>query len=314
MPSGATFPDPPPTGTAIGPIGPLGLIGVGLMGTAMGQRLLLAGHDLLATDADPARSAALAAFPATDAPGRCAALPDAAAVLRACDRVLLSLPDDTIARRVVEEHAAALRPGLLLIDTSTGDPSAAARLAAWCEARGVRYVDATVSGSSEQVSRGEVLVMAGGAAEDVAECQDIFRVFAARVIHTGAVGTGAAMKLVTNLVLGLNRAAVAEGLIFAQQLGISPAQALEVLLGSMAHSKIMETKGPKMVSGDFTPVARLSQHLKDVRLILAAAGDTPLPLSQAHRHLLETAEAAGHGALDNSALILAWQTLTKSAP
>ena len=155
--------------------------------------------------------------------------------------------------------------------------------------------------------------MAGGAAEDVAACADLFAAFAARVVHTGPAGSGAAMKLVTNLVLGLNRAALAEGLIFAETQGISRAQALEVLLGSAAHSTIMESKGPKMVSGDFTPVARLSQHLKDVRLILAAAGEVPLPLSEAHRLILETAETAGHGALDNSALVRAWETLRKEA-
>ena len=309
MPTGATFPDlltAPTRESAIG------LVGVGLMGTAMGQRLLQAGHTLRVTDTDAAKSAALVAWAeSTGLPGSCISLPDAGAVFQSCRRVILSLPDDAVSRRVLEDHAAAITSGLLVVDTSTGDPAAGRRMAEWCAARGARYVDATVSGSSEQVSRGEVTIMAGGSVEDVAECQEIFSAFAARFIHTGAAGTGAAMKLVTNLVLGLNRAAVAEGLIFAQQLGISPAQALEVLLGSMAHSKIMETKGPKMISGDFTPVARLSQHLKDVRLMLAASADTPLPLSEAHRHLLEAAEAAGHGQLDNSALILAWQTLTK---
>ena len=112
------------------------------------------------------------------------------------------------------------------------------------------------------------------------------------------------MKLVTNLVLGLNRAALAEGLVFAQQLDLDLTQALDVMRRSMAYSRIMDTKGEKMITQDFTPQAKLSQHLKDVRLMLAASS-IPLPLSETHRQLLEKAEALGFGDADNSAVIKA---------
>jgi 3-hydroxyisobutyrate dehydrogenase-like beta-hydroxyacid dehydrogenase len=273
-----------------------GIIGMGLMGSAIGARLRAAGYAPVVYDVDAARVREFMGHQS-----------DPTDVFKECRRVILCLPDDSVVRSVLP----AVQPGTIIIDTSTGAPSGAVESARLATERGARYVDATISGSSEQVRRGEVLVMAGGAAEDVAECGDLFAAFAARVVHTGAAGTGAAMKLVTNLVLGLNRAALAEGLIFAGTQGISRAQALDVLLGSAAHSKIMESKGPKMVAEDFTPVARLSQHLKDVRLILDAAGETPLPLSAAHRLILETAEAAGYGALDNSSLIRAWETLRK---
>jgi 3-hydroxyisobutyrate dehydrogenase-like beta-hydroxyacid dehydrogenase len=113
------------------------------------------------------------------------------------------------------------------------------------------------------------------------------------------------MKLVSNLVLGLNRAALAEGLAFAEALGLAAAAALRVLRASAAYSRIMDAKGEKMVSGDFSPQARLSQHLKDVRLIRAAGAERgmDLPLSAAHEAILERAEALGLGDLDNSALI-----------
>ena len=113
------------------------------------------------------------------------------------------------------------------------------------------------------------------------------------------------MKLVTNLVLGLNRAALAEGLAFGEALGLDAATVLSVLQESMAYSRIMDTKGLKMVSSDFTPEARLSQHLKDVRLIRAAAvgAGLELPLSAEHEAWLERAEAQGLGSFDNSALI-----------
>ena len=100
------------------------------------------------------------------------------------------------------------------------------------------------------------------------------------------------MKLVSNLVLGLNRAALAEGLVFAEAIGLDAEAALEVLMGSMSYSRIMDTKGRKMIEGDFRTQARLSQHLKDVRLILEAAAEAgqALPLTEVHRRLLEAAE------------------------
>ena len=117
------------------------------------------------------------------------------------------------------------------------------------------------------------------------------------------------MKLISNLVLGLNRAALAEGLVFAKAIGVSAERALEVLMGTMAHSRIMDTKGRKMLDGNFSVQARLSQHLKDIRLILDAASeaDQPLPLTEVHRRLLEAAQAAGFGEADNSAIIEAFK-------
>ena len=117
------------------------------------------------------------------------------------------------------------------------------------------------------------------------------------------------MKLVLNLVLGLNRAVLAEGLSFARSSGIDPALALEILKAGPAYSKAMDVKGQKMLSEDFTPEARLSQHLKDVRLILDQARQQGrmLPLSEVHRTLLEKAETAGYGAADNSAIVKAFE-------
>ncbi len=117
------------------------------------------------------------------------------------------------------------------------------------------------------------------------------------------------MKLVVNLVLGLNRAALAEGLAFAASCGIDAQQALDVLRAGVSYSAVMDTKGPKMVAHDFSPQARLSQHLKDVRMILdlATKQTLPLPLSSTHRHILELAEKMGLGSLDNSAILKVYE-------
>ena len=149
--------------------------------------------------------------------------------------------------------------------------------------------------------------MVGGSKVVFDRCQDLFRLLAKQTIHTGPCGSGAKMKLVTNLVLGLNRAALAEGVVFASALGLEPQQTLGVLRASMAYSRIMDTKGEKMIRGDFAVQGRLSQHLKDVRLMLEAAARAGqrLPLTLTHQALLEFAESMGLGPLDNSAILRA---------
>jgi 3-hydroxyisobutyrate dehydrogenase-like beta-hydroxyacid dehydrogenase len=151
-------------------------------------------------------------------------------------------------------------------------------------------------------------VLAGGSTRTFAMCRDVFDCFARQVFYVGPCGSGARMKLVVNLVLGLNRAVLAEGLAFARSVGVSPERALEILKTGAAYSHVMDTKGAKMLRGDFTPQAKLSQHLKDVRLILSLGkkSGAELPLSKLHRQLLERLEAAGCGTLDNSAIIKAF--------
>src|SRR5262245_26348020 len=168
-------------------------------------------------------------------------------------------------------------------------------------ARSVIYLDATVSGSSVQVRDGHAVFLVGGPDDEFRASHELLSRIAGKVFHVGPAGSGARMKLVTNLVLGLNRAALAEGLHFASSLGLDPTAALAVVKECPSYSRAMDAKGEKMVRGDFAPEARLSQHLKDVRLMLAEAGraGAGLPLTEAHRELLERAEALGLGSLDN---------------
>ena len=287
---------------------PIGLIGLGLMGQAIAERLCGGKLDVLGFDIASAQRNALAKLGGAIAT-------DVKEVLAQCGRVILSLPDDKVASAVLREATKALQAGQVIIDTSTGSAESTVRLGHRLARRGVTYLDATVSGNSEQVRQGEVVLMVGGPKTMFDQCRNLFRHFSKTAIHTGPCGSGAKMKLVTNLVLGLNRAALAEGLVFARALGLDGEQALAVLRASMAYSRIMDAKGEKMLHGDFRPQARLSQHLKDVRLMLAAAAraGTTLPLSKTHRRILECAEAAGLGELDNSALIRVLGTLN-SAP
>jgi len=276
------------------------MIGLGLMGQAMAGRLLKGGFGVVGWDVNEAARRAL-----VEQGGRVAR--DVAEVFEVCERVVLSLPDSKVVRSVLGE-IGTMGEGRTVIDTSTGDPEDAVVTADAVAAKGGRYLDATVSGSSAQVAAGTVTLMVGGDADVVEACRDVFGCLGPVMFHAGAAGNGARMKLVTNLVLGLNRAALAEGLTLARVLGLEPRQALEVMMGSMAYSRIMDTKGAKMIEEDFAVQAKLTQHLKDVRLMIAAAAEDglKLPLSEAHRGLLEKAEALGCGELDNSAVIRAY--------
>ena len=288
---------------------PVGLIGLGLVGSALGGRLLDGGFGLVGHDLRPESGAALAARG-----GRIVGNP--AAVAAAATLVILSLPGDREVDSVLDTVGDHWRPGTVIIDTTTGDPANVPPRADRLRGLGAGYLDATLSGSSTQVGRGEALCMVGGDAADFGRAGRVLARISDRVLHVGPSGHGSRMKLVTNLVLGLNRAALAEGLVLAGALGLDRAAALAVLRCSMAASRIMETKGERMVRGDFAPEARLSQHLKDVRLILSEAARTGqhLPLSAAHRDLLEAAEAAGLGALDNSAILRAVESARPRAP
>jgi 3-hydroxyisobutyrate dehydrogenase-like beta-hydroxyacid dehydrogenase len=271
----------------------IGLIGLGLVGGALSERFVESGFNVVGFDVDPERLSTVES---------------AAGVAAACRCIVLSLPTSGIVASVVESMLPHLGEGSILIDTTTGDPEHAAKLGEHLAQRRIHYLDAEIGGSSRQVRERDVIVLCGGDAAIYAQCADVFACFARRTFHLGAWGAGARMKLALNLVLGLNRAALAEGLTFAEALGLEPRTALEVFQAGPAWSRVMETKGAKMLRRDFTPEARLSQHLKDVRLILAAGQrvDAPLPLSTLHREILERAEAAGFGDADNSAVIQAW--------
>lgn len=278
----------------------IGLIGLGLMGSAMAERFLARGFEVLGFDIDPACLAGL-----VSRGGRAGA--SVAQLAASCRRIIFSLPNSDAVQTVIEQLEPDLRPGQVIMDTTTGPPEAALAAARRLAGRGVPYVEAMISGNSSQVRTGEVLIIAGGAAEAIAQCDDLFACFANRVLHCGDWGSASRMKLVSNLVLGLNRAVLAEGLAFAGKLGLDLEQTLAVLRESMGYSRVMDTKGDKMIVGDFEPQARLSQHLKDVRLMLEAAARAGqrLPLSETHRDLLELAERLGLGALDNSAILRA---------
>ena len=278
----------------------VGVVGLGLMGGALAGRFRAGGLRVTGFDLRDECRERLAAAGGSVAPS-------ARAVFESSRLVVLSLPDSAAAAAVFAEAGDALA-GATVVDTTTGDPDATAATGERLAAAGAEYLDATLTGSSREAAAGEVVVTAGGRAEAFRACEPLFRLFARRWFHVGPWGSGARVKLAVNLVLGLNRAALAEGLGFARRCGLDPAAVLEVFRSGAAHSRVMDTKGRKMVEGDFAPEARLAQHLKDVRLILAQGGrvGANLPISAVHEGLLAQLVRDGFGECDNSSVVRAF--------
>ena len=281
----------------------VGLIGIGLLGSAIASRLIRAGFTIWGHDQS---AQAMSEF-STLGGQPIVKLGD---VPVAANAVVLCLPDSDVVEKVVVEIIPRLNPGSILIDTTTGDPKRTRAIAERLAEADVSLIDASVLASSVMTREGNALLMVGATSSALRRARHVLEAISRRIHHVGSVGSGQEMKLVANLVLGLNRAVLAEGLHFASTFELDQEVVLDVLKSGAAYSRVMDMKGRKMLDENFVPQARLSQHLKDVRLILnhAAKAETVLPLSNIHRDLLEQVERAGNGDLDNSAVIKAWQS------
>ncbi len=277
----------------------VGLIGVGLVGSALAERLARAGFGVTAYDLNPAFKDALA-----DLPVRIAA--SARDVAKAAPTVILALPDTNATEQVIADIAPVLSAGAILIDVSTDDPERIALLAKALAERGVHLIDAPLSGSSAQIRAGDAVAIAGGERAAFDDSMLIFNAISRHAFHLGPSGSGHRAKLATNLLLGLNRAVLAEGIVFAEALGLDPTSFLAMARVTPAYSRAIDAKGEKMIARDYAPPqSRVRQHRKDVALMLEAAARVGcvLPLSEAHAALLDGAIAAGDGDLDSAAIV-----------
>ncbi len=275
----------------------IGVIGVGLLGSSICFRLREAGYPVIGFDSRAEQLDYLVHI------GGQASSSVEELVGRA-EILILSLPDSTVSSSVCKQIATCAAPSTVVIDTTTGTPDDAIEIATHLGHQNIQFMDATVAGSSSQVKAGEGVFMVGGDKEQFKQQQALLEQLSNVIFHVGPVGSGARLKLIVNLAIGLHRAVLAESLALAEASGVDLPTALQVLKATPAYSAAMDTKGEKMIQQDFTPQARLRQHRKDVRLIrqLAAQNEQTLPLSDLHAKLLDTAIDAGLGELDNSAI------------
>jgi 3-hydroxyisobutyrate dehydrogenase len=242
----------------------IGLVGMGLMGQAFIANLHKPQFSVQGYDPDPVRMDQL-----RDQGGEAVATP--ADVAKGVDCVFASLPTAEIAREAffgsggVAEGAAE---GLYICDTTTARPEISEQTFADLAEKGIRYLDSAVSGTSAMAQERETIVIAGGRAEDFEACKPYFKGIARAAYYMGPAGSGSRTKLVINLVLAGNRLALGEGLLLGEKAGLETTNLLEVLKDGASYSKTMNDKGPKLLSGDYTPDSFVRTTLKDARLML----------------------------------------------
>lgn len=282
----------------------VGMIGAGLMGSALTRRLLGAGFKVLVYDVDAARCERLAALGAT-------AASSLAQVAQSCARIVLAVFNTDQVEQVIEgkNGLLAVEPAAagsrMVLSIVTCDPERVSALAQRIAPRGLTLLETPVSGTSEQVASGDGVGLIGGERAAIAAAADMLDVMFARYFHIGPAGSGGRAKLAINLILGLNRLALAEGLVFAERMGLDTRAFLEVARSSAAYSQIMDVKGGKMLDRDFSPHGKIAQSLKDVHLMLEQAQrlGQELPLAQVNAEVMEACVRQGEGEWDNCAVI-----------
>jgi len=286
----------------------IGFVGLGLMGSGMARNLIQAGFPLVGYDIDPTKVEAI-----VREGGEGAKRPEE--IPSQVDVIITSLPNSQVVDEVVRNSLRLFegaRKGLILIDTTTADPFMSEELARELRAVGIEMLDATLSGTSKMCAERQITIMVGGREEIFHQCEDIFSAIGKETTFMGKNGSGALTKLIVNLVLGLNRMVLAEGLSLAKRVGMDSRQLLEVLKRSAAYSKAMDMKGYKMIEKDFLPPeGKLAFHLKDVQLMLDLGKryHFPLILTSLHAQALASEVAKGRGEWDNADIISFYEDL-----
>jgi 2-hydroxy-3-oxopropionate reductase len=279
----------------------VGIVGVGLMGQAFSHHLVKSGFKVQGFDLDERRLRELHERGGTP-------VESPAAAARGARWLVTSLPTSDIVREVVFGEngiASAAAKGLILADTSTSRPQDSEKLGAELAQRGIRFLDACVSGTSAMAWKKDLIVIAGGTPEDFEAAKPLFEGFARAAYRMGAVGSGAVTKLIINLILFGNRLALAEGLVLGMKAGMEGESLLKVLQDAACSSKTMIDKGPKMLNADFSPEGQVRISLKDARLALeqGARFGSPMLVGSLWAQLEQSAYQQGFGELDSSAFI-----------
>jgi 2-hydroxy-3-oxopropionate reductase len=283
-------------------------IGLGIMGAPMAGHLLDAGYQVIGYN----RSR-----PAVDrlvAKGAKAAATAAEAV-RGADVVITMVPDSPDVEEITvgeDGFYAVAKPGLLHIDCSTIRPDVARKIAEAGAAKGIRVVDAPVSGGEAGAVEGTLSIMVGGAPDDVEAAMPYLNVVGKTIVHVGPAGSGQTVKAANQLIVAGNIQLVAEALVFLEAHGVDTEAATEVLAGGLAGSAVLNRKAANMRAREFTPGFRVDLHHKDLGIVTAAAREAgvAIPLGAAVAQLVGALRAQGHGGLDHSALLLLVEQLS----
>jgi len=287
----------------------IGLIGLGLMGRPMGLNLLKGGHSLTVWNRTPSRAQELVAAGAT--------LGKTPREVAADSEFLITMVSDPPALEAVlwghegqnDGALAGLRSGSIYIDSSTVAPSLAQKIAAACQERGVRFLDAPVTGGDWGAREGNLVFMIGGDGETLREAEPILGVMGKKWFHLGSNGAGQTIKLAMNAILALQVGAMAEAIALVSKAGLSGERLVEVMQASMARSGGLDVKSPLMLKGDFQPSFPLRLMHKDLGLALDLANQlgVALPTTAAAREVYNYVKGEAKEDLDYSAVMRFWK-------
>jgi 2-hydroxy-3-oxopropionate reductase len=279
-------------------------IGLGIMGSPMAGHLVDAGHDVVGHNLTR-----LAVDVLVERGGRAAS--DTADAVAEADVVITMVPDSPDVEALVfgSDHSEGIlahaKPGTLHIDCSTIRPDVARRISDAERERGIRPVDAPVSGGEPAAVEAALSIMVGGSDDDVAAARPFLETVGRTVVHVGPSGAGQTVKAANQLIVAGNIQLVAEALVFLEAYGVDTESALEVLGGGLAGSTVLARKGATMRARTFAPGFRIDLHHKDMGIVTAAAREVgvAIPLGAHVAQLVASLRAQGHGSLDHSALL-----------
>jgi 3-hydroxyisobutyrate dehydrogenase len=242
-------------------------IGTGVMGQSMCRHAMKAGYAATVYNRSKDKAAPLVAEGATEA-----ASPKQAAAGADVVFAIVGFPKDV--REVflgTEGALAGARPGTVLVDMTTSEPSLAREIHAAAKAKGVFAIDAPVSGGDVGAKAGTLSIMIGGDAEVVAAVEPLFKTMGKTIVHQGGPGAGQHTKMVNQILISSNMVAVCEALLYAKRSGLTPETVLQSVSVGAAGSKALEVLGPRILKGDFEPGFYVEHFIKDMGIALAEA-------------------------------------------
>lgn len=277
------------------------LIGAGVMGGAIGTRLLAQGVGLTVFDLDKERVAALAALGAKVASSAAMAGSEA-------DFVILSLNSAVIVERAMfgsDGVSQKAKAGTLIIDMSSIDPQSTRDFAEQAGSSEIGWLDCPLSGGAPKALTGNLAVMAGGRSEDFERARPLMNLLCANFTHMGPSGAGQTTKLINQVLCALNFLAVAEATKLAEDAGVTAARIPDAIKGGRADSAILQEFMIKMANRDYTPTGRIDNMIKDMNGVqdLARQTGTPMPLTAVCAEIHRQLAARGMGDADNAALM-----------
>lgn len=287
----------------------IGFIGLGIMGKPMCRNLLRAGYELTVFSRSKANVEAVTSFGATSAPSP-------AAVAEASDLVITMVPDSPEVREVVLGPSGVIhgaRAGLYVVDMSSIAPLASREIAAALAERGVRFLDAPVSGGEPKAIDGTLTVMAGGSEADFEAVAPVLTAMAASVTRVGEVGAGNVAKLANQIVVALNIAAMSEAFVLAAKAGVEPDLVYQAIRGGLAGSTVLDAKAPLVMDRKFDPGFRIKLHAKDLANVMQTAHElhVPLPFTASVMEVMQAMLADGCGEDDHGSIIRYFEKLAQ---